>query len=129
MLNTKVYLYVGLLISSYSVQAAPQCDRWIAKTLSAQGQVEKQQRNQKQWQPVNQVEFFCHGDKIRTLDQSRVILKFVNEPKTVIELQQNSALTFPKIETNPTLPFIQLKDGKLILASAIRTLKLRLLLI
>ena len=130
MLHTKFYIFIIFLISSYSLEAALKCnhcnhcDQWIAKLVSVTGRVEKQHRNQSKWQPVSQFEFFCQGDKIRTLKHSRVKLKFIQEPATIMELQENSALTFPKTEKDAILPFNSPEDGAQLLAKAINALML-----
>ena len=134
MLHTKFYIFVIFLIPSYSLEAALKCDhcnhcdQWVAKLISVKGKVEKQSRNQSKWQQVSQFEFFCQGDKIRTLKHSRVKLKFINKPATTVELQQNSALTFPKIEKDIILPFNPPEDDILLLAKAINALMLVFLL-
>ncbi len=128
MLHTKFYIFIIFLISSYSLEAALKCDQCnhcdqsIAKLVSVTGMVEKQHHNQSKWQQVSQSEFFCQGDKIRTLKHSRVKLKFLQEPATIMELQPNSALTFPKTEKDTILPFNTPEDGAHLLAKAINAL-------
>lgn len=96
MLKTKLYVYLILLNASYSLQGAEQCRHSIAKLVSTQGRVEKLALDQAKWQQVGHHECFCQGDKIRTLSYSRVKLVFIHEPATIVELEQNSSMTFPK---------------------------------
>jgi hypothetical protein len=129
MIYTKFYIFAIFLIQSYSLEATPKCnectpsnhcDKWIAKLVSVRGNVEKQNRNHSKWQPVSQFEYFCQGDKIRTLKDSRVKLKFIHDPTATVELEQNSGLTFPKIEKNLVLPFNLEKSGTLFFANAVK---------
>ena len=123
MLKIKLCICLMLVIAPYSVQAFAKCENLTAKLLSAEGRVEKQSRNQSKWQPVVQDEFFCQGDKIRTLKHSRVALKFIHEPPTIIQLEQNSALTLPKIEKEPSLTFNLPESADFLLSKAINTFK------
>ncbi len=124
MLHTKFYIFVIFLIQSFSLEAALKsnhCDQWVAKLVSVKGRVEKQSWNQSKWQQVSQFEFFCQGDKIRTLKHSEVKLKFIQKPAAIVELKQNSALTFPKFEKDIILPFNPPEEGALFIAKAINS--------
>ena len=129
MIYTKFYIFAIFLIQSFSLGAALKCnqctpsnhcDKWVAKLVSVKGKVQKQNRNQSKWQPVSQFEYFCQGDKIRTLKNSRVKLKVIHDPTATVELEQNSGLTFPKIEKNLVLPFNLEKSGTLFFTNAIK---------
>ncbi len=128
MLKIKLCICLMLVIAPYSVQAIAKCENLAAKLLSAEGIVEKQSQNQSIWQPVSQHEFLCQGDKIRTSGHSRVALKFILEPQAIIELEQNSALTLPKIEKKSILTFNLPESANLLLSKAIKTFKRVLLL-
>lgn len=96
MLKNKLYIFLISLISSYPLYAVEQCEYSVARLVSIEGSVEKLTQNQSKWNPVKHHECFCQGDKIRTLPRSRVKLVFIHEPTTIMELEQNSTMTFPK---------------------------------
>ena len=91
--NTKFLFYIVILSFPYCLEAAPDCEQWIAKLVSEQGRVEKQRSNQSDWHQVKKNEKFCQGDKIRTRKRSRVTLEFSNE--SLATLEQRSTLIFP----------------------------------
>jgi hypothetical protein len=96
MMHTRFYLFFLFIIVPLSLEAAPECEQWVARLISAKGKVEKLTKNHTRWQPVNSDDCFCHGDKIRTTRHGRAKLKFIIEPTTTVELEPNSTLTFPE---------------------------------
>ncbi len=91
----RFYLFFLFMIASLSLEAAPECEQWVARLISFKGKVEKLTKNQTRWQSVSSEDCFCHGDKIRTARYGRAKLKFIIEPTTTVELEPNSTLTFP----------------------------------
>ena len=91
--NTKLCFYFVILSFPYHLEAAPECEQWLAKLVSEQGRVEKQSYHQSDWRQVKKNETFCQGDKIRTRKRSRVTLEFNNE--SLVTLEQRSTLIFP----------------------------------
>lgn len=96
MFNLRNFVFVVLFSSSFAIAAAPQCEKWMAKLISAQGKVDKKPLDQVAWHKAKESDFFCQGDTIRTRKHSRVTLELGNE--TLVTLEKNSVLIFPVIE-------------------------------
>ncbi len=94
--NAKFYIYIVLLTVPSILLAAPECEIWIAKMVSAKGRVEKQRLNQSTWRQVEKNEYFCQGDRIRTKKNSLVTLELGNE--SLITMEQSSAMAFPILD-------------------------------
>ena len=107
--NTKLCFYFVILSFPYHLEAAPDCEQWIAKLVSEQGRVEKQRSNQSDWQQVKKNETFCQGDKIRTRKRSRVTLEFGNE--ALVTLEQRSTLIFPIVDKGAFSWILELFQG------------------
>ena len=113
--NTKFFFCIVILTLPRILVAAPECENWIANMVSTKGRVEKQRHNYSSWRQVEKNEYFCQDDRIRTRKHSRMKLVFTREPATDVELEQNSTLTFPKSEENPSVPFNLFREGALLI--------------
>jgi Flp pilus assembly protein TadD len=96
LLKPKIYFYIALLTLPSILLAAPECEIWIAKMVSAKGQVEKQRLHQTTWRQVEKNEYFCQGDRIRTKKNSLVTLELGNE--SLVTMEQSSAMAFPILD-------------------------------
>ena len=54
MFNFRNFVSVVLFSSSFAISAAPPCEKWMAKLISAQGQVDKQLLGQAEWHKVKE---------------------------------------------------------------------------
>ncbi len=109
MFNFRNFVSVILFSSSFAIAAAPKCEKWMAKLISAQGQVDKKSFDQVTWHKVKENELFCQGDAIRTRKHSRVTFELGNE--ALVTLEQNSVLIFPVIDKGSFHWLIKLFKG------------------
>ncbi len=110
LINTRLYFTVIILSFPYVVKAAPECEQqWIAKLVSAKGQVEKLGYRHSQWITVKKDEYFCQGDRLRTNRHSRVTIKLGNE--TLMTLEQSSTLSFPILNKSKFSWLLELFEG------------------
>jgi len=110
--KTLSYFFLVFLIISGHLEASPDCSDWVAKVVSAQGQVDTQRFDTSEWQTAQKDDVFCPGDKIRTSKWSRSTLVLSNQ--SVVTLDQNTTLIFPQaVESNETSGqwFLNLIDG------------------
>lgn len=90
---------LGLLALILALWAGPllaDCDQWVARLITAQGQVEVQPADHDTWVPAEAEQRFCPGDKVRTLQQSRASLQLPNQ--TFISLDQRTTVVFSHVE-------------------------------
>jgi len=78
------------------VAAAGDCDAWLAKIVSVQGEVQAKRNGETQWEPVKIDDTFCAGDMLRVQEKSRAAVVLSNE--TVARLDQKTSITFTGIE-------------------------------
>ena len=93
---------VGFLIVFLmaNVSFAEQCEQWVAKAVSVQGDVEAKRAGEPLWMPVALNSTFCAGDTIRVLENSRAELSLVNQP--ILRLDQNSTITLGGVKEERT---------------------------
>ncbi len=92
--KTNFYFFLIFLAAPLYLEASPECKNWVAKVASIQGQVDTQHPDTAEWQPTNEDDIFCPGDKIRTSKWSRSTLVLNNN--SVVTLDQNTTLVFPE---------------------------------
>ncbi len=110
LINTRLYFTVIILSFPYVVKAAPECEQqWIAKLVSAKGQVEKLGYRHSQWIAVKKDEYFCQGDRLRTNRHSRVTIELGNE--SLVTLEQSSTLSFPILNKSKFSWLLELFEG------------------
>lgn len=88
------YFFLIFLAAPLYLEASPECKNWVAKVASIQGQVDIQHPDTVEWQPANEDDFFCPGDKVRTSKWSRSTLVLNNN--AVVTIDQNTTLAFPE---------------------------------
>ncbi len=76
--------------ASSSVSATAQCDEWVARIISVQGQVEAKTAHENRWKNVEQGQRYCANDMIHVRENSRAALELANE--TIIRLDQNTTI-------------------------------------
>jgi hypothetical protein len=129
MLSIKSRLLISaLLFSILTVHpssiawAEDSCEEWIGKIVSVQGIVQAQKISQNYWKPVLLNDTFCAGNMIRVQKQSRAAVVLSNG--ATLRLDQNSTVTFSRLEKKKTL-LLKLLNGAAHFFSRIpRSLKL-----
>ena len=93
-------LSVCLLVCFFSSTVSANCEDWIARVVSIQGNVDVQVDGNKTWVSAKLQQTFCEGDVVRVNNTSRAALELHNE--TIIRLNQNSTLVLsgPKKEVS-----------------------------
>ncbi len=89
-------------------ESAARCEKWVAKVVSVQGNVQLQKSGEVQWEPVKFNNKFCTGDMVRVQKQSRAAIALSNE--TILRLDQNTTITFNGVEKNK-LTLIEILKG------------------
>jgi len=102
------FFFVFLLLPNY-LYASATCTKFLATAVSIQGKVDTQVLGSFDWKPISIDHNFCYGDKVRTLNSSRVTLMFKNGPRVV--LSQNSTLSFSSTTEKKTPWIINLIKG------------------
>jgi tetratricopeptide (TPR) repeat protein len=77
------------------------CEEWIAKVVSVQGDVEVRKSDEPQWHTAKLNDFLCSGDIIRVNEKSRAEIVLSND--STLRLDQGSAVTFLKREKEKPL--------------------------
>jgi Flp pilus assembly protein TadD len=104
--KSSLYFFFLLLLASFRLDAVTNCQYWVAKAASIEGQVDTQHTDSSDWLSVQQNDTFCPGDKIRTSKWSRSTLVFNNQ--SILTLDQNTTILFPEsIEVNVDRPAMQ----------------------
>jgi tetratricopeptide (TPR) repeat protein len=85
---------------SFSAVAASTCEPWVAKLVSAQGNVQVRRAGETQWQPVQLDETYCAADMLRVQGHSRAAVVLRNEIN--LRLDQNTTVTFIGLEPERT---------------------------
>jgi tetratricopeptide (TPR) repeat protein len=85
---------------SFSAAAASTCEPWVAKLVSAQGNVQVRRAGETQWQPVQLDETYCAADMLRVQEQSRAAVVLRNEIN--VRLDQHTTITFVGLERERT---------------------------
>jgi tetratricopeptide (TPR) repeat protein len=87
---------------------AETCEKWVAKAVSVQGNVQTLRSGEKQWRKVKLNDTFCPGDRIRILKLSRADILLSNQ--ALLRLDQNTTVTFSEPEKEKTL-WVNLLNG------------------
>lgn len=87
---------LALALACWSGGSWAECEHWVARLVSAQGQVEVQSTPQGPWTPVAAEQRFCEGDRVRTQPQSRASLQLPNQ--TYLSLDQRTTVVFSHVE-------------------------------
>jgi tetratricopeptide (TPR) repeat protein len=92
-----------LLLVAFPLQsfASEKGDEWLAKIVSAQGNVQARRSGESRWINVKLDDTIFPGDMIRVLENSRAALLLRNE--TIVRLDQNTTITLPGIEKERTI--------------------------
>jgi tetratricopeptide (TPR) repeat protein len=94
-----VILCASLGVLSVSAAAAI-CEPWVAKLVSAQGNVQVRRAGETQWQPVRLDETYCAGDMLRVQEHSRAAVVLPNDIN--LRLDQHTTITFIGLERERT---------------------------
>jgi len=86
---------------------AQSCDNWVAKAVSVQGLVEKNDGSQ-EWIPLHLDETVCPGEKVRVGENSRAALHLSNN--TYLRLAEKSLMSFPREQRNDGF-WVELSEG------------------
>lgn len=104
----------GLLIvcSVSAIFASPEsfaqnCENWVAKAVSVQGLVEKNDGTQ-EWIPLHMDDTLCPGEKLRVGENSRAALHLSNN--TYLRLSEKSLMSFPRQQTENSF-WVELSEG------------------
>jgi Flp pilus assembly protein TadD len=105
------FVLLGALITPDAIEAAPTCQKPIAKVASAQGKVDVQAYGAPDWQSIHKEDPLCPGDTLRTSRWSRAILTL--NSGVVLTLDQSTTMTFsaPASQENVSSWFIHLLEG------------------
>lgn len=86
---------------------AQTCENWVAKAVSVQGAVEKNDGGQ-EWQTIHFDDTICPGEKVRVGENSRAALHLSNN--TYLRLGEKSLMSFPRQATE-TSYWVELTEG------------------
>jgi tetratricopeptide (TPR) repeat protein len=114
-----VLLMVCLSISSWAEEP---CESWAGKIVSVQGSVEARRVSETHWDPVHLNDTYCIGDMIRVQKHSRAALVLSNG--ATLRLDQESTITFTRVEEKQTLLLKLLKGAAHFFSRIPHTLKL-----
>jgi len=87
---------------------AQTCEQWVAKVISAQGDIVKRTSNNDSWSVISSNQTFCAGETIQVKDNSRLALLLNNN--TILRLDQNSTVTLSGFKNNKST-WIELVEG------------------
>lgn len=96
LVSLAVMLCTLLGVLSFSAAAASTCEPWVAKLVSAQGNIQVRRAGETQWQPVRLDETYCAADMLRVQGHSRAAVVLQNEIN--LRLDQNTTITFIGLE-------------------------------
>lgn len=101
-------LWVDLSIAENKLIDGGDCDPWISKIVSMQGQVEVKRSNDDRWQPVRMEDTLCQGDRLFVGKNSRAAIVLYNQ--SVIRIDQGTTIVFHGVERKKTF-LMQLLKG------------------
>lgn len=84
------------------------CKSWAARIISFQGVVEERRVHTIGWQPVRLNNFYCPGDRIRTLETGQVLILLSDN--THFQIKSWTTITFLKDEQTKKPWYDRLKD-------------------
>jgi tetratricopeptide (TPR) repeat protein len=103
--------------------AAEKCEPWMARIISVQGRVEVVRTGKARWQRVKLEETLCAGDSVRIEARSRAAILLANQ--TVLRLDEESAITFSKIEPDKPSLLELLKGAVHFISRVSRSLEIK----
>ncbi|MBI4523645.1 MAG: TonB-dependent receptor [Deltaproteobacteria bacterium] len=110
-LNVIVFAGVWTVLALPDIlPGATTCDPWVAKIVSAQGNVEVRRAGETQWQPARLNDTFCAGDRIQVGETSRADVALINQP--VLRLDQNTTISLGGVKEQRT-SLVELVKGAL----------------
>ncbi len=116
-------MFVLLMIfQSISSWAEEPCENWMGKIVSVQGSVEARRVSETHWESVHLNDTYCIGDMIRVQKHSRAALVLSNG--ATLRLDQESTITFLRVEEKQTLLLRLLKGAAHFFSRIPHTLKL-----
>lgn len=122
LLLSKVLFMVSLVGLLFLESAWAETDEeWVAKIVSAQGDVQAKRKDKVPWEPAKLNDTYYPGDMIRVSEQSRAGIVLSNE--TVIRLDQNTTIAFTGIEKKQTSLLDMLAGAVHFISRTPRTLK------
>ncbi len=89
-------------------RAAETCEKWVAKVVSAQGNIQVRRAGETGWVPAALNDSFCAGDMIRVQEKGRAAVVLSNE--ATLRLDQNTTITFAGLEKKRTF-LLELLSG------------------
>ncbi|MEA3230385.1 MAG: tetratricopeptide repeat protein, partial [Thermodesulfobacteriota bacterium] len=101
--------------------AATDCEQWVARAVSVQGNVQVQRVGVSTWENIKLEDRFCSGDMIRILEKSRAALVLRNE--SVIRLDENTTITVKAEEKSRSLLLRLIKGAVHFFSRVPRSLK------
>jgi tetratricopeptide (TPR) repeat protein len=86
------FALISAFIAPQAIEAAPACQKPIAKVASAQGKVDVKTYGNLVWQSIHSKDSLCPGDALRTSRWSRATLNLVSG--AVLTVDQNTTMSF-----------------------------------
>jgi Flp pilus assembly protein TadD len=86
------FALISAFIAPQAIEAAPACQKPIAKVASAQGKVDVKTYGNLVWQSIHSKDSLCPGDTLRTSRWSRATLNLVSG--AVLTVDQNTTMSF-----------------------------------
>jgi tetratricopeptide (TPR) repeat protein len=102
------FLWVDLSIAEDKQLNGGDCDPWISKVVSLQGQVEVRRSSRDRWQPVRMEDTLCQGDRLFVGKNSRAAIVLYNQ--SVIRIDQGTTIVFHGVDRKKTF-LMQLLQG------------------
>ena len=86
------FALISAFIAPHAIEAAPACQKPIAKVASAQGRVDVKVYRDLVWQSIHREDPLCPGDTLRTSRWSRATLNL--KSGAVLTVDQNTTMSF-----------------------------------
>jgi tetratricopeptide (TPR) repeat protein/opacity protein-like surface antigen len=88
----------ALALGLWSGLGMADCPNWVARLVSAQGQVEVQTAPKEPWHPASPEQRFCPGERLRTQPHSRASVQLADQ--TFLALDQRTLVVFSHVEAD-----------------------------
>lgn len=88
----------ALALGLWSGLGMADCPNWVARLVSAQGQVEMHPEGQGAWRPATVEQRFCPGERLRTQPHSRASVQLADQ--TFLALDQRTLVVFSHVEAD-----------------------------
>ncbi|MEE9397127.1 MAG: FecR domain-containing protein [Methylococcales bacterium] len=109
---TLFFLCVMLIFAiplSLKADSIANCDSWVAKIVSIEGQVKVREDAENEWRSLKVEESLCGGEMIQVFGLSRAAV-FLREQQTTIRLDQHTVMTLPKAKPGSST-FLEIVKG------------------